>query len=245
MKKNVSLRRSGLTRLAAVNPVPSSERDSLIARLAEIRPQLPAVEAPDLSGRWKAPMVALAAVLVLTVGGVAVAASWNPLAGIGSADRAARPDDTVSEAVKEQLRAHESSWPGGVSQLGTRLVDEARLLGRLPDGRNVYAVPTSTGKLCLLEAVATRISGEACYPPLTRAAPITWLMAKARPSAPLVIWGAAADGVVSVSFNVAGEPVTVPVEDNFYVWQGQPTATRDSVSPATVSFTDGTTAPAG
>jgi hypothetical protein len=173
-----------------------------------------------------------------------VCSAWDPLAGIGSADRPAEPTDTLSAAVKEQLRAHESSWPGGMSQLGDRLVDQARLLGELPDGRKVYAVPTSKGALCLLEADSASVAGEACYPPLTRAAPITWLISKVGPSAPLLIWGATTDDVISVSSKVAGQAVTVPVENNFYVWVEEPTATLGSVSPATVTFTDGTTAPA-
>jgi hypothetical protein len=244
MKQNARAGQSGFARLAALNPVPPSERDSLTARLDEIRPRLPQLDPSAGRAWWKPPIVALAVIVVLGVGGVAIAASWNPLAGIGSADRPAEPTDTLSPAVKEQLRVHETSWPGGISQIGSRLVDQARLLGELPDGHKVYAVPTSKGKLCILVAESARVGGESCHEPLTRAEPITWTMSKVGPAAPLVIWGATTDDVVSVSFEVGGQPVTAPVENNFYAWEGQPTVTLGSVSPATVTFSDGTTAPA-
>jgi hypothetical protein len=188
--------------------------------------------------RWKPPTIALAVIVVVAVGGVAIAASWNPLSGIGSADRAAEPTDTLSPAFKEQLR--EASWPSGSGVIGGPLVDQARLLGERPDGRKVYAVPTSKGKLCIL----VDESGLSCYDPLTRAEPITWAASKTGPAEPLLIWGATTDDVASVSFEVGGQPVTVPVENNFFAWEGQPAAKLLSISRATITFTDGTTAPA-
>ncbi|HLA13683.1 MAG TPA: hypothetical protein VJZ25_01545 [Gemmatimonadaceae bacterium] len=234
MKQNPRARQSGFTRLAAVNPVPSSEHGGLAARLSEIKPQLPHVDPPVPRSRWKPPIIALAAVFVLGVGGVAVAASWGPLSAIGAADRSAEPTDTLSPAAKEQVRKHEIS-PDGV--IGTRLVDEARLLGELPDGRKVHVVPTSKSNLCIVVAEG----GGSCYEPLSRAEPITFTVSKAGPGAPHVIWGAATDDVISVSFELGGHPVTVPVEGNFYAWEGQASETMKGVSPVTVTFSDGTT----
>ena len=196
MTQNDRAGESGYARLAAINPVPPSERDNLVARLSEIKPQLPRLNLSATRRRWKPTVVALAVVILLAVGGVAVAASWSPLSGIGAADRPVEPTDTLSAAVKEQIREH--AMPGGV--IGARLVDEARLLGELPDGHKVYAVPTSNGKLCILVAE----SGEACFDPLTHAEPITFESAKRGPAAPLVIWGATADDVVSISFEAGG-----------------------------------------
>ena len=241
MKQNARFGKSGFARLAELNPVPSSERGGLVARLNEIKPQLPPLNPSALRRRWKPPIIALAVILVLGVGGVAVAASWDPLSAIGAADRPAEPTDTLSAAVIEQLRKNEFSPPGWISPIGSRLVDQARLLGELPDGQKVYAVPTSKGKLCILVAEYA----ESCGDPLTRARPITLTIAKAAPGAPHVIWGATADAAsVSVSFEVGGQPVTVPVENNFYAWEGQPTARLGGVSPAVVTFSDGTSAPA-
>jgi hypothetical protein len=240
MKQNARAGQSGYARLAALNPVPSSERDSLGEHLSAIKPQLPHLD-PQVRRRWwKPPIIAFAVVVVLGVGGVAVAASWNPLSAIGSADRPAEPTDTLGPAVIEQLRRNEATPPGWISPIGTRLVDEARLLGELPDGHKVYAVPTSKGKLCILVAESV----ESCGDPLTRERPITFTLSKTGPSSPHVIWGATANAVVSVSFEVGGQPVTVPVKNNFYAWEGQPTERLSGVSPATVTFSDGTTAPA-
>ena len=190
--------------------------------------------------RWKPSIVALAVTVVLGVGGVAVAASWNPLSGIGSANRPAEPTDSLSPDAKELLRRMFEPRAGRTDAIGSLLVDQARLLGELPDGHAVYAAPTSKGKLCIYVAE----SGVSCGEPLTRAEPITQAMLKSGPGEPLVIWGATTDDVVSVSFEVGGQPVTAPVENNFYAWEGQPTATLSGVSPATVRFSDGTTASA-
>jgi hypothetical protein len=235
MKQNPRARRSGFAQLAAINPVHASEHDGFAARLSEIKPQLPHPDPLVRRSRWKPPIIVLAAMgVVVGVGGVAVAASWGPLSTIGAADRPAEPTDMMSPAAKEQVRRHEIS-PDGV--IGTRLSDEARLLGELPNGRKVYIVPTTKSKLCVVVAEG----GGSCYAPLSRVAPITFTLSKDGPAAPHVIWGAATDDVVSVSFELGGQPVTVPVEGNFYAWEGQPTETMKDVSPATVTFSDGTT----
>jgi hypothetical protein len=190
--------------------------------------------------RWPVLICALALVVVgSAISGVAIAGAWDPLAGIGAADRPAEPTDALSAAAKEQLRR--SDLPAGsIDQIGTRLVDEARMLGELPDGTKVYALPTSKDKLCIV--AAERASS--CHDPVTHDRPITFTISKVGPLSPHVIWGATADDVVSVSFVVAALPVTVPVRNNFFAWEGQPTAKLATVSSAIVTFADGTTAPA-
>ena len=242
MTQNAPADRNGFARLAAVNPVPWSERDSLVARLDDIRPQLPQLPQLHPSAtrrRWGPPIIALALILLLALGGVAVAGSWNPLSAIGSADRPAKPTDTMSADVVTQLRAYERHPPGWVSAIGSILDEQARLLGELPNGHKVYAVPSSKGKLCIVTE-----RGGGCTDPLTRERPITFQISKVGPGSPHVVWGATADDVVSVSFEVGGQPVTVPVVNNFFAWEGQPTARLAGVSPAVVTFSDGSTAPA-
>lgn len=234
MKQSPRARQTGFARLAAINPVPSSEHSRFVARLREIKLLVPQLDPPVQRSRWKPPVIALVAVAVLGVGGVAVAASWGPLSAIGAADRPAEPADKLSPAAKEQVRKHEI-LPDGV--IGARLVDEARLVGELPDGRKVYVVPTSKSKLCIIVVEG----GGSCHPPLSRAEPITFERSKAGPGAPHIIWGVATDDVISVSFELGGQPMTIPVEGNFYAWEGQPTETFKGVSPVTVTFSDGTT----
>lgn len=239
MKQNASSDPSGLARLAAVNPVPWSVRDSLVARLEEIRPQLPEIHPSAARRWWRAPIIALAVISLLVIGGAAVAGSWNPLSAIGSADRPAEPADTMSAEVVAQIRAFEHRPPGFVSAIGDILDGQARLLGQLPSGHKVYAVPSSKGKLCISSE-----RGGGCTDPLTRERPVTFQISKVGPGSPHVIWGATADDVVSVSFKVAGQPVTVPAVNNFFAWEGQPTAKLAGVSQPIVTFSDGTTAPA-
>jgi hypothetical protein len=239
MKKNARADRSASARLATANPVPWSERDSLVARLDEIRPPLPPFHPSAARRWWRPPIIALAMISLLAVGGAAVAGSWNPLSAIGSADRPAEPTDTMSAEVIAQIRAFEDRPPGWVSAIGNILDGEARLLGQLPGGHKVYAVPTSKGKLCIITE-----SGGGCSDPLTRERPIILESSKVGPASPHVVWGATADDVVLVSFTVAGEPVRVPVVNNFFAWEGQPTAKFSGVSSAVVTFSDGTTAPA-
>lgn len=230
---------SALARLTAINPVPQSEHGKLVARLSDIRPQLPELDRPSARRRLKTPMIAFGVVLLLGVGGVAVASSWNPLSTIGSANRPPEPTDTLSPVTKEML---EKTQLGGGTEdvIGRRLVDDARLLGELPNRDKVYAVPTSKGKLCIVVAESTA----SCSDPLTRERPITFTTMKVGPLTPLVIWGATTNDVVSVSFKVGGHPVTVPVVNNFFAWEGPPSTRFGSVSPAIVTFTDGTVAPA-
>jgi hypothetical protein len=54
------------------------------------------------------------------------------------------------------------------------------------------------------------------FRPLTRERPITFTITKVGPFTPHVIWRATTDDVLSVSFEVGGQPVTVPVVNNFF-----------------------------
>jgi hypothetical protein len=175
---------------------------------------------------------------VVGIVSVAVASAWGPLSGIRILDHPATPADTVGPAVTTQLRNDERpSDPADA--IGARLINQARLLGALPDGTKVYAVPSSQGKLCVV--VAGR--AESCSNPLTHAHPVTEIVMKPGPGTPPVVYGAAANDVVSISFIVGGQPVTVPVHDDFYAWQGSAEQAMLAVSSATVTFSDGTSEP--
>lgn len=227
------MKQNAFVRLAAINPVPASDRDVLKERLREITPALPSAASPKRR-RMSPRFAAVATVVVLGISGAAAAASWGPLSGIGSAQRPAEPADALSPATEAEIRNHAFSPSGAI---GTGLVGDARLLGELPDGRQIHIVPTSKSKLCV---VATG-GAEACYPPLSRENPITLTVSKPAASAPHLIWGVAIDGVTSVAFEVGGQVVTVPVNGNFYSWSGQPTESMNSVSSVTVTYSDGTT----
>ena len=172
---------------------------------------------------------AFAAAGVVVTAGAAFASGVNPFRGISAADHPARRSDAPGPAVVDQLRADE--LPGGrpFDQIGSRRIDSARLIGTLPSGRLVYLVPTSKGKLCV---VVARLA-ESCGDTLTQASPITFTVVDPGRGEPAVAYGVALDDVVSVSFTAGGRAVTVPVHDNFFVYEARSGA---SFSTPTVTF---------
>jgi hypothetical protein len=230
-----SLRNAGPLEVALLR-VEHADRETvvaLLAPLARVEPVRRRTRSRHRRAVVGATGLAFAAILV---GGAAVAAtSWGPLAGIGAAERPARPTDTLPPAVLAQLRADERPPGTGPDRIGRRLVDQARLLGSLPDGHNVYAVPTTTNRLCIVVANLTESCGDA----LTHARPITFTVVEPGPGVPPVVWGATANNVASVDFQIGVEDVTAPVHNNFYAWQGTVAQAQASVSKATVTFTDG------
>jgi hypothetical protein len=170
---------------------------------------------------------------LLVSAGAAFASGAGPFPGIGAADHPPRPTDKPGAAVVDQLRADELPGGGPLDQIGSRRIDSARLVGALPSGRRVYLVPTSKGKLCV---VVARLA-ESCGDTLTRESPITFTVVDRGQGQPAVAYGVALDGVVSVSFTAGGRAVTVPVRDNFFVYEA---SSGTSFSPPTVTFADGT-----
>lgn len=210
---------------------------SLLAPLDRVEP----VQRNESHRRRRGTRITALAVLVVIgagIAGVAIADSWRPLSGIGAVDRPAKTTDTVSPAVAAQLKSDEQPPGTGVDPIGKRLVDQARLLGALPDGHRVYAVPSSKGKLCIV--LASR--SESCGDALTHDRPITLTIEQAGPGISPVVFGATTDDVLSVSFTIGGESVTAPAHHNFFAWEGSPSQAQQGVSSATVTFADGTTA---
>jgi hypothetical protein len=217
----------------------STEREvelivSLLAPLERIEPVK-----RDATRRNPRGFVLTMAVLLaaLVIAAIALAASWGPLSGIGAADHPAKPSDAVSSQAAAQLHQAELPPSDPVDQIGSFLVDQARLLGVLSDGSKVYAVPSSKDKLCVV--VASR-SGE-CAAPLTHARPITVAIMREGPGIGPAVYGLTIDDVVSVSFEVGGDSVTVPVHDNFYAWQGSPSQAQAGISRVSVTYADGST----
>lgn len=159
--------------------------------------------------------------------------AFDPVSGIGAADRPKNPSDAVGKRVQAQLR-DDSPPSGGVDQIGGRLADSARLVGTV-NGRKVYVVPTQKAGLCVIVAGLA----ESCSSGLTRSEPVTMVTAWERPGEPGYIYGVALDGVRTVSFSVGGERVDVPVHDNFYVYETEPLDSPPGPGPPTVTFADG------
>ena len=124
-------------------------------------------------------------------------------------------------------------------QIGAHLLSESRSIGSLLSGRPIYLVPTDKGGLC----VAVARIAETCSATLSDAAPATFTIVDVDGvgGAGPVAYGVATDRVRSLSFSVAGGPVTVRVHDNLFVFRGRPSDGTGDFSPATVVFTDGAT----
>jgi hypothetical protein len=189
--------------------------------------------------------VALLALVAFAVVGVAVAAAadWGPVSGIASVDHPATSGDGLGRDVLEQLRSDElPAGSGAVDQIGKRIESSARLVGTLPDGRRLYVVASSNGKLCVVAALLA----ESCSDRLTPDAPITFTIVRNGLGSRPLAYGVAMDGVVSVSFSVGGTSVTLPVRNNAFAYEGDPyrgpaSHAGPSFSAPSVTFADGRT----
>ena len=222
-----------------MNDFDAARADALLESLLRPLDRVEPVRRNSGSRSRRVPLiVGFSVAAAVVIGGAAIAATgWGPLSGIGAAERPATPEDEISPAVVAQLRAVAMPRSAPESPVGEWLFTEARLLGTLPDGDKVYVVPTSKAKLCIVVATSTA----SCSDPVTRDNPITMTTSDAGPSAPPVVWGVTTDDVTAVSFTATGNPVSVPVRNNFYAWQGSPNQTLRFVSSATVTFADGST----
>jgi hypothetical protein len=193
--------------------------------------------APGRSTRRKYALCATIG-LATIVTGVALSGSVDPLSGIGAADHPSTPSDRLGPAVQAQLRLDRPPT-GAVDQIGGRLTGSARLIGTLPSGRRVYAVPTSKGRLCVVVAQLA----DSCGDPLTQAEPVTFTTVFRHPGDPTYAYGIARDGVAAVSFTVSGEHVTVPVQRNLFVYETAPGDSPRSFGDVKARFSDGSVEP--
>ena len=107
--------------------------------------------------------------------------------------------------------------------------DSSRLLRQLPDGQRVYVITDTQEDFCVF--IPEREMG--CGGSLTPARPI---MASSFGDA---MHGEALDGVTTVSFEIAGQDVSVRVKDNVWAYEGPHGATLPKALVA--HFADGTT----
>lgn len=197
----------------------------LLAPLARISPASRRVRRPSRPLRVSAVAVSGAVI----VGGAA-ASGLGPFDGISAADRVRSPEDALPASVSDELDAAEAP---SVDQIGTRLPEQARLVGQLPSGRKVYVVPSSEGRLCVIVASLAGSCGE----PLASDSPITatTVDADGPGGAAPVSYGVARDGVASVTVG-GSDGVRVPVRANFWFYEGSA-----DLSKVEVGFADGST----
>lgn len=129
-------------------------------------------------------------------------------------------------AARLQQNCSGADNPGSVYFPQCHLVlDSARLVGELPSGDRLYVIADSRGDLCMVDP-----SGMVCGTALTPSRPIE------DESVGKLIFGVALDGVTAISFERAGEEVTIPVKDNVWIYEG---VSLPEAGALTAHFADG------
>jgi hypothetical protein len=173
----------------------------------------------------------VAAALVAT--GVAIAAGFNPFAGIGAANHPQRATDVLNSAVAAQIRTHNREAGRQAGRLGLVVLGTSRYVGRASSGTQVFVATTTRNALCVITVMTYRGKLEtsiAYVAPLTKAEPTTigtFDQVVNGPSAtPPLSYGVAQNGVIAVSFKAHGKLQTVPVRHNVWFYQGQSSLMR-------------------
>jgi hypothetical protein len=184
--------------------------------------------------RWRPVLVAAVVMAALIGVGVAIAAGFGAFNGISAANHPQTPADKLDAAMEDmiaQANVALASIPG--SKDGQVVASGSRLIGQLSNGANVYVMPTTTDKLCVVVQQtpgSESYSGIECRDPLTQSQPTTM------ESKLGLAYGVAQDDVASISFETPSGQVTVPVKNNVWSYQGDV-----DLSTATVHFDDGST----
>lgn len=132
--------------------------------------------------------------------------------------------------------------------------DNARHLGQLPDGQNIYVLGCAKIDLCTVVGPPHGTFED--NSPLSKSHPstiFTYVATNGSDSSASrwFTFGVALDGAASVTFDLQeeadgtpiGPQVTVPVKNNFWIYEGPPGDLHvpNALQPLAVHFTDGTT----
>lgn len=186
---------------------------------------------------WRTVVVAAVVVAALAGTGLAIAASLGVFNGISAANHPQTSTDKLDSAMADLVADANvglASIPD--SQDGQVVASGSRLIGQLANGANVYVMPTTTNKLCVVTQTtpgSENYSGIECLDPLSQTQPTT-LESKQG-----LTYGVAKDDVASVSFTTSSGQVTVPVKNNVWSYEGDGV----DLSSVTVTFEGGSTQP--
>jgi hypothetical protein len=188
---------------------------ALLAPLAEVE----SVRRRARTSRVRS-MVAIVAVAIVCGVGIAAAAGvrFGAFDGISGAQHPQTGADVLDARTLAGLR---TACPSKSVQrfyisFCHLLLDSTRIVGHTQPYGNVYVITDTRDDLC------TVFEGGAgsCGPPLRESQPTTFLAFN--PSSTIggtfVATGLALDGVTAVSFRVGGKAVTVPVENNVWMY---------------------------
>lgn len=236
-----------ITRLAAANPVPH-DGPLRVADPARVRPARRVV------------LTVIVAMAALAVAGIAIADGLGPFGGISSVQHPQTTGDLVDPATEAYLERTGCTQPDGspcAPMISGLQFDKARHLAQLPDGQNVYVIPRAGPdapgvNLCTI--VGPPDAETECNSTVGQSHPSTIFtyLARNHDDSSATRWftfGVALDGAISVSLDLGetadgaptGPRVTVPVNNNFWIYAGPAGDPPPTVlQPLTVHFADGT-----
>jgi hypothetical protein len=234
-----------ITRLAAANPVPHDG-------------PLHVPEPVRVRATWKIALSAIVAIAALALAGIAIADGLGVFNGISSVQHPQTTGDEIDPATKAYVERTGCTQPNGqpcAPMISGLKFDTARHLGQLPDGQNIYVIGCGEAELCTV--VGPPHARFEDHSPLSKSKPATieTYGATNDSNSSANRWftfGVALDGATSVTFipketadgAPTGPPVTVPVHDNFWIYEGPPGQdlrnAPDLLQSVTVHFADGT-----
>ena len=201
-------------------------------------------------------LVAAVAVATLALAGIAIADGLGVFNGISSVQHPQTTGDEIDSATKAYVERAGCTQPNGdpcAPMISGLQFDTARHLARLPDGQNIYVIKCGEADLCTVVGPPDAQFDD--HSPLSRSHPSTintYLSDSDSADRHWITFGVALDGATSVTFipketadgAPTGPQVTVPVHNNFWIYEGPPGADLDNVpdpfQPLTVHFADGT-----
>ncbi|HEY7421530.1 MAG TPA: hypothetical protein VH541_05930 [Gaiellaceae bacterium] len=231
-----------ITRLAAANPVP---HDGPLHVPEPVRART----------SWKIALSAIVVIAALALAGIAIADGLGIFNGISSVQHPQTTGDEIDPATKAYVERTGCTQPNGqpcAPMISGLKFDTARHLGQLPDGQNIYVIGCGEADLCTVVGPPDARFDD--HSPLSKAHPSTidTYLNDSSGARHWVTFGVALDGATSVTFipketadgAPTGRQVTVPVQNNFWIYEGPPGQDLDNapdpLQSVTVHFADGT-----
>lgn len=186
--------------------------------------------------KWGFYFVAAGSLCVIAASALSLAtrasANPDPFQGISAAESApvVSPNAPVLAQMRDPAASGSVGFNGGI-------LSAVRQLPSTIAGHSAYAIPTTSGDLCLFVEQLP----EACDSPFTASMPV--LFVEGDPDGPGPIgttaFGIAEDGVTTITMTVNGNPVTVRVQGNVFEFSGGSSVTPSSITDVTANFQDG------
>jgi hypothetical protein len=196
------------------------------------------VSAAATDRRWKPLFAAALGTATLAGAGVAIAAGFGAFNGISAAQHPQTAADRLDPTVVQSINDTNALFERGST--GKLLPESSRFTRRLPTGERVYALTTTTDKLCVLilgDPASNMHYAVGCGDSLDQANPSTLESLRPDPALPALTFGVAIEGATSVSLAFQGADDTVPVENNVWAYEGPST----DLQSLTIHYTDGAT----